>query len=212
MGLKIVLATRNAGKITEIREILSDLDVELLGTENFPPFTEPPEDGETFLDNALSKAKAVHKALGLPALADDSGIEVDALGGEPGVRSARYGGVGLTDMERSMKLLEALEGVPEEKRGARFKCVTVFYPSPGRSDGALVTEGFLYGRIAFEPEGENGFGYDPVFFVPEKGVTVARMESAQKNSISHRYRALAEMKWLLVRELGLELKGSAHGP
>ena len=210
MGMRVVLATRNAGKIREIRDILSDLDIELLGIDEFPHYTEPPEEGDTFEDNALSKARAAYLGTGLPALADDSGIEVDALDGGPGIRSARYGGGGLTDGERTMKLLQALEGVPEEGRGARFKCVSVFYPSPGEGGGALVTEGLLYGRISFEPAGENGFGYDPVFFLPERGVTVAQMEPVEKNSISHRYRALVEMKWLLAGELGLELKSPAH--
>lgn len=202
MGLKIVLGTRNEGKISEIRRIMRDVDVELLDSRDFPPFPEPPEEGETFLENALSKAKAVHAATGIAALADDSGLEVDALGGEPGVRSARFGGNGLSDAERSAKLLERLGGVPGEKRGARFCCIMALYPAPGTDDEALVTEGYLYGRIAAEPAGDNGFGYDPVFFVPERDVTVAQMEPDEKNAISHRYRALIEMKWLLARSYG----------
>lgn len=199
MGLKIVLGTRNEGKISEIRRIMRDVDVELLDSRDFPPFPEPPEEGETFLENALSKAKAVHAATGIPALADDSGLEVEALGGEPGVLSARFGGNGLSDAQRSAKLLERLGGVPTEKRGARFCCVMVLYPAPGTEDEALVTEGFLYGRITTEPAGDNGFGYDPVFFVPERDMTVAQMNPDEKNAISHRYRALIEMKWLLAR-------------
>ena len=204
MSLRIVIATGNAGKEREIRDILSGIDVELLGRKDFPPFPDPSEDGDTFLENAMSKAKAVHAATGLPALADDSGLEVEALGGDPGIKSARYGGEGLSDGQRCRKLLQALDGVPREKRGARFKCMMVLYPAPGSENGALVTEGELYGRIETEPSGENGFGYDPVFYVPEEGMTVARMEAGEKNRISHRYRALVEMKWLLIDRCGLE--------
>lgn len=206
MGLDIVLATRNTGKIREIKKILSDLDINLYEAGDFPPFPEPAENGETFLENALLKAKAVHSATGLPALADDSGLEVEALEGAPGVRSARLGGEGLTDLDRLMKVLEALDGVPEEKRGARFRCVMALHPAREGTGGSLVAEGFVYGRINFEPIGENGFGYDPIFFVPERGLTTAQMTPEEKNGISHRYRALVEMKWLLVREYGVKLK------
>lgn len=206
MSLSIVLATRNAGKIREIRTILAGLDAALLDSSAFPPFPEPAEDGSTFLENALAKAKAVHHATGMSALADDSGIEVDALGGEPGVRSARYGGAGLDDAGRCAKLIEALRGVPEDRRGANFRCVAVLYPAPGASAKALATEGLLYGRIAEAPRGTGGFGYDPVFLVPECGMTVAEMDPARKNAISHRYRALLEMKHILVREYGIPMR------
>jgi XTP/dITP diphosphohydrolase len=199
--MKILLATRNEGKIREMKSILAGLDVELLDYRDVPPMEQPAEDGETFLDNALSKAKAVHAETGLTALADDSGIEVDALEGGPGVRSARYGGEGLSDRERSQRLLDELSGVPEERRGARFRCVMVLYPAPGTDGEALVTEGMFHGRIAPEQSGENGFGYDPVFFVPERGVTVAEMSDEEKNSTSHRYRAGIEMKYLLMKSL-----------
>jgi len=200
--MQIVLATRNEGKIREMKSILSGLDVEFLDYRDLPSMEQPAEEGETFLENALSKAKAVHAATGLPALADDSGIEVDALGGGPGVRSARYGGEGLSDMERSQRLLEELDGVSDERRGARFRCVMVLYPAPGTADEALVTEGIFHGRIAREPSGDNGFGYDPVFFVPERGVTAAEMSDEEKNSTSHRYRAGVEMKYMLMKSLG----------
>ena len=200
--MQIVLATRNEGKIREMKSILSGLDVELLDYRDLPSMEQPAEEGETFLENALSKAKAVHAATGLPALADDSGIEVDALGGGPGVRSARYCGEGLSDMERSQRLLEELRGVPDERRGARFRCVMVLYPAPGTDGEALVTEGIFHGRIAARPSGDNGFGYDPVFFVPERGVTVAEMPDEEKNSTSHRYRAGVEMKYMLMKSLG----------
>jgi XTP/dITP diphosphohydrolase len=197
--MKIVVASHNAGKIAEISSIMSGSGIELAGLDDFAPYPEPAEDGETFLDNAMIKAAAAHEATGLPALADDSGLIVDALGGRPGVRSARYGGEGLKDGERGMKLLEELEGIPDGERTARFICVMVLYPAPGTDGEALVTEGILEGRIAREPAGENGFGYDPVFFVPEAGRTAAEMEPQEKNRISHRYRALVEMKAMLDR-------------
>ncbi len=208
MSISIVLATRNAGKIREIRAILRDLDAELLDTRDFPPIPEPSEGGTTFFANALSKAKAVHRATGFPALADDSGIEVDALDGAPGVRSARYGGAGHSDGDRCAKLLEALRGVPEEKRGARFHCVAVLYPAPGAKRKGIVTEGFLYGAIAEVPRGRNGFGYDPVFYVPERGKSVAEMDPEEKNHLSHRFRAFLEMKFVLERECGVNFKNS----
>jgi len=201
--VKIVLATRNAGKIREIRSILADLDVELLDARDFPPFPEPPEEGESYLENALAKARAVREATGLPALADDSGIEVDSLGGAPGVRSARYGGPGLTDAGRCGKLLEALAEVPDERRGARFHCVAVLYPAPGAEEKWISAEGFLHGTIARAGRGANGFGYDPVFFVPERGKTVAEMTAGEKDAMSHRYRAFLEMKYMLIREYGI---------
>jgi XTP/dITP diphosphohydrolase len=206
VSLRVVLATRNAGKLREIRAILAGLDVELLDASAFPPFPEPAENKQTFLENALAKAKAVHRATGMTALADDSGIEVDALDGAPGVRSARYGGAGLDDGGRCAKLLEALRGVSEERRGAHFRCVAVLYPAPGARRKAVATEGFLYGRIVEAPRGRGGFGYDPVFFVPERGKTVAEMDAAEKNAMSHRYRALVELKHVLEREYGVSIR------
>ena len=201
--MQIALATRNEGKIREMKSILKGSGVELIDYREFPPMEQPEENGETFLENALAKARAVHAATGLHALADDSGIEVDELGGGPGVRSARYGGEGLSDRERSQRLLEELEGVPDERRGARFRCIMVLYPAPGTDVDAIVTEGIFHGRIATRPSGENGFGYDPVFFVPERGVTVAEMSDEEKNSTSHRYRAGVEMKYMIMKSLGV---------
>jgi XTP/dITP diphosphohydrolase len=211
--MKIVLATGNRGKIAEIRNILSGLDIEVLTFEDFSSFPDPEETGNSFLENSLIKAREVYRATGVAALADDSGLEVDYLGGEPGIRSARYGGEQLDDRERYLKLLSEMEGVPEDQRGARFRCVMTFYPAPEcpelqvhpeaeqavPEEPALVTEGFLYGRIADEPAGEGGFGYDPVFYIPEKGKTAAELSPERKNRISHRYRALVEMKMLLSR-------------
>jgi len=197
--MKVVIASHNRGKIAEIAGILASSGLELAGLDGFEPYPEPEETGGTFLENAMIKAAAARGATGLPALADDSGLEVDALGGAPGVRSARYGGDGLSDAGRYTKLLEELAGVPAEKRTARFRCVMVLMPAPGSESDALVTEGVLEGRIADEPAGENGFGYDPVFYVPAAGKTAAQMEPAEKNAISHRYRALAEMRAMLER-------------
>ncbi len=203
MKPRIVLATRNPGKIREIQEMIKDLRVELLNLDDFQAVPEPPEEGNTFEENALSKARTVHRATGLPALADDSGIEVEALNWGPGVRSARYGGSGLTDEERSRKLLENMVSIPEDERTARFRCVMVLYPAPSGDEEALVTEGVFHGRIAREPAGDKGFGYDPVFYVPEKDKMVAQMSDKEKNSISHRYRALVEMKRLMEKAYNL---------
>jgi XTP/dITP diphosphohydrolase len=197
--MRLVIASHNAGKVAEISGILSGAGIELAGLDGFAPCPEPEENGSTFLENALIKARAAHEATGLPALADDSGIEVDALGGRPGIHSARYGGEGLSDAQRCGRLLEELEGVPAEERSARFRCVMVLYPAPGTEDDALVTEGILEGVIAGEPSGSNGFGYDPVFYIPGEGKTAAEMDRAEKNSISHRYRALVEMRAMLER-------------
>lgn len=197
--MKIVVASHNAGKIAEISGILSGSGIELAGLDDFPPYPEPEETGDTFLENAIIKAKAAHEATGLPALADDSGIEVDALGGAPGIHSARYGGEGLDDRGRFTKLLSELAGKPDGERTARFRCVMVLFPAPETENETIVTEGILEGHIAFEPAGENGFGYDPVFFVPGAGKTAAEMDREEKNSISHRYRALVEMKAMLDR-------------
>ena len=228
--LRIFLATRNQGKLREIRSIFSGVDVELVAPDEVTSYPEPAEDGETFLENALAKARAAFDATGMSALADDSGIEVEALDGRPGVHSARYGGEGLSDGDRSLRLLGELAGVPEERRAARFHCTMVLYPRPGEvgdrppagghqptgheplavkrppAGEYLATEGYLHGRIAARPAGSNGFGYDPVFLLPNRGLTVAQLVPEEKNEISHRYRALVEMKWLLVRECGVPLK------
>lgn len=206
MALRIFLATRNRGKLREIRSILSGVDVEIVGPDDVEPYTEPAEDGETFLENALAKARAAYRATGIPALADDSGLEVEVLGGRPGVQSKRYGGPGISDGDRCLKLLDELSGVPEGRRDARFHCAMVLLPRPGDGTGHFATEGFLYGHITTRPAGSNGFGYDPVFLLPDRGVTVAQLELDEKNSLSHRYRALVEMKWLLVRECGVALR------
>ncbi len=187
--MKIALATKNPGKIKEIHSILDGLPIELIGLCELSIEELPPEDGRTFEENALKKARFVSRTSGLTAIADDSGLEVDALGGRPGVYSARYGG--RTDEERYLKLLEELEGIPEQGRTARFHCVIALV-SPGGVEKTF--EGVLEGRITTAPRGNHGFGYDPVFYLPDKGKTLAEMRPEEKNLISHRAKALKKLR------------------
>lgn len=188
---KLVLATRNPGKVREVKAELKDLEVDILTLDDAPNVPDVIEDGRTFLHNALKKAKTVSEVTGMAALADDSGLEVDILEGRPGVFSSRYSGPDATDESNVRKLLEDLEGVPEEKRGASFRCVIVLYRPGGHYD---VFEDTLRGRIALRPKGRNGFGYDPVFYVPEFGMTAAEMPPDLKNRISHRGKAIRALK------------------
>ena len=185
----IVLATRNKGKISEIETLLSSFDMEIKSLEDFGPIPEIVEDGETFEDNAYKKAHFAARVLGFPALADDSGLMVEALGGMPGVRSARYAGENATDRERNLKLLKAMEGV--ENRKAIFKSVISIAVPRGP---ALLYEGTCEGVLALEILGEGGFGYDPLFYYPPLKKTFAQMTSEEKNRVSHRGKALAELK------------------
>jgi len=203
-ALTLVMATQNAGKVREMEEILRDLGVRLLSLADFPEIPEVPEEGATFAENAAAKARAVAARTGLPALADDSGLEVEALGGRPGVLSARYardrtGGRPPSDEENWLKLLEELHDVPWERRGARFVCEIALAWPDGR---LLTTRGELTGAIALEPRGSRGFGYDPVFFVPEYQATVAELDPAVKNRISHRGEALRRLPALLAARSG----------
>ncbi len=188
---QIVLATKNQGKIRELKAELQDLDMEILTLENESSGPDVIEDGSSFLENALKKAKAVSNFTGKAALADDSGLEVEILGGKPGVFSSRYSGPEATDETNIRRLLDDLKGVPEEKRGACFRCVIILYRRGGDYD---VFEDTLKGRITSEPAGQNGFGYDPVFFVPDLNMTVAQMPPELKNRISHRGKALRALK------------------
>ena len=195
----LVMATRNPGKVRELREILKDLDFKLLSLADFPELPEIPETGATFLENAAAKAREVARLTGLPALADDSGLEVAALGGRPGVFSARYAGdltfpATPTDQDNWRKLLTEMAGVPPEARGARFVCAIALALPDGR---LYHTRGECAGYIALAPRGDQGFGYDPVFTVPEYGATLAELGPKIKNRISHRARALAALKDLL---------------
>ncbi len=191
--MKLVIATKNRGKARELGEMLKGLEVEVLSLADFPSVALPPEDGDTFTENALIKARAVFEATGLPSLADDSGLAVDALDGRPGIYSARYAGRNATDEDNYMKLLCELEGVPLGKRAARFVCALA-YKDKVREE---VFEGEFRGRIAERPRGENGFGYDPVFEVERLGRTAAELSPGEKNAISHRAEALRRFKtWL----------------
>jgi XTP/dITP diphosphohydrolase len=201
--MKLVLATRNPGKVRELSQLLSPLGYEVLSLEHFPGVPEVVEDGATFKDNAVKKATAVARHTGQLALADDSGLEVDYLGGAPGVRSARFAGEGHDDRANNEKLLRLLAGVPPEKRTARFRCVVAVATPEGK---VLTTEGTCEGIIAEEPRGEGGFGYDPLFYVPSCGKTFAELDPEVKNRISHRGRALALMREILAG-LRYELEG-----
>lgn len=204
MKKTLVLATRNRGKVEEIRSLLENFPVEVKDLNDFGSLPEVTEDGLTFEENAYKKAGFIAKVLGLPALADDSGLEVKALGGAPGVYSARYAGEEATDEENNRKLLGALSG--ETRREARFCCVLSLAVPSGP---ALTYEGACEGLIMEAPRGSNGFGYDPLFFHPESGKTFAEMTLEEKSRVSHRGRALRELrdefdsvlKWLHQREL-----------
>lgn len=193
--MRLVIATTNINKITEIRELLRDCgDIEILSSGDLIDPPDVIEDGETFEDNARKKAIALSRHAKLPALADDSGLVVDALGGEPGVYSARYGGEGLGDAERNALLLKHMEKIPDGERAARFVCV-IALAMPG---GAVhIAHGSVEGEISRKPRGSGGFGYDPVFLLPELGKTMAELPMAKKNEISHRARALKEAKRIL---------------
>ncbi len=190
----LLIGTNNAHKVTELRRILGEVDVTLLTPADAGIALDVEETGETFEENARLKARAFCAASGLPSLADDSGIEVDALGGRPGVRSARYGGEGLDDADRTQLLLDELADVPEEQRACRYRVVLVL----ARPDGSEeVVDGACEGRAAFAPVGENGFGYDPIFYVPRFGRTMAQLDPAEKDAISHRGQATRRMADLL---------------
>jgi XTP/dITP diphosphohydrolase len=193
--MKALLATRNKGKLAELRALFNGggLDLALPGDEDVP-MPDVEETGATFLENALLKARALAAASHGWALADDSGLEVDALGGAPGVRSARYAGPGATDAANVARLLEAL-GTHEDRR-ARFRCVLAL---AGPENATLTATGTLEGEIARAPAGTGGFGYDPVFLLPDRGLTVAQLPFGEKQKISHRARAAAALLELLPR-------------
>lgn len=209
--MKVVLATRNAGKVREIMDILAPHGFEVSSLRDFPEIGEIIEDGATFKENAMIKATTVAAHTGLIALADDSGLEVDALDGAPGVHSSRFAGEGKDDQANNLKLLEQLSDIPAEQRAARFKCVIAI----AEIDGWVhLAEGSCEGIIINEPRGEGGFGYDPLFYVPEYDKTFAELDPAVKNKISHRARALegavdilSDLKKMLAR--GDELAGDS---
>ena len=194
-------ATGNAGQRKEIRNILSDLPVQVLSMKEVGIQTDIVEDGKTFAENAVIKARAIMQLTGEVVLADDSGLEIDYLNKEPGIYSARYMGEDTSYRIKNANLIQRLEGVPDEKRTARFVCaIAAAFP-----DGTVkTTEGTIEGRIGYEEKGETGFGYDPIFYVPEFGCTTAELSEEQKNKISHRGRALTEMKEILKDKLEME--------
>ena len=199
--MEIVLATRNKKKIEEIKRITADLPITILSLDNFPDCPETVEDRDTFEGNAIKKASEVCKCTGKPALADDSGLEVDALGGAPGVYSARYAGnAGGNDVRNYEKLLSELKNVPDEKRGARFACcMALAFPN-----GSVKTFfGYAECRIGHEPKGETGFGYDPVFIPKNYRKTFAEMSGDEKDRLSHRGKALAKLATSLPSLLDL---------
>lgn len=188
---KIIFATGNMGKMKEIREILKDLDAEVLSMKEAGVEADIVEDGKTFEENAVIKAKTVCELTGEIALADDSGLEIDYLNKEPGIYSARYMGEDTSYRIKNANLIERLEGVPDEKRTARFVCaIAAAFP-----DGTVKTvRGTMEGRIGYEEAGENGFGYDPIFYLPEYGCSSAELSMEEKNKISHRGKALRAIK------------------
>jgi XTP/dITP diphosphohydrolase len=192
--MTIVLASSNAGKVREFREALSGTEIELVAMDAVGITALPAETGASYAENALLKAATVALKSGLPALADDSGLEVEALDGAPGLYSARYGGLGLSDGERIAYLLSRLKDVPGEARAARFVCVIALAMPSGTF---AVFEGSCHGTILFGPRGDGGFGYDPIFYSPELGKTFAEASPAEKQRVSHRGRALAQLAFWL---------------
>ena len=190
---KVVLASSNKGKLVELQAILETRDVQLLPQSEFS-VSEADETGLSFVENALIKARHACLATGLPAIADDSGIEVDALKGEPGIYSARFAGSHgpEEDIDNNTKLLRELEGIAEVDRSARFQCV-IAYMRHAKDPMPLICQGTWEGRILFSEEGENGFGYDPLFYVLSHGCASAKLDAAVKNAISHRGQALTQL-------------------
>ncbi len=191
MDKRIVLASNNPGKVREIGQLLAGQDIEVLPQNDFN-VPEAEETGLTFVENAILKARNAAHHAGLPAIADDSGIEVDALNGAPGIYSARFAGIDASDEENLQKLLRELKDVPEDKRTARFQCLMVYLrhendPTP------LICQGTWEGRILFEPSGSGGFGYDPIFYVPEQNCASAELAPEVKNRLSHRGQALIQL-------------------
>ncbi|MDD3222446.1 MAG: XTP/dITP diphosphatase [Lachnospiraceae bacterium] len=195
---RIIFATSNEGKMKEIREILKDLDVEVLSMKEAGISADIVEDGKTFEENALIKARTIRDLSGCTTLADDSGLEVDALNKEPGIYSARYMGEDTSYDIKNANIIERLSGLEGDARSARFVCAI----AAAFSDGTEETRrGTIEGQIGYEAAGENGFGYDPIFYVPEYGCTTAQLSSEQKNEVSHRGKALRAMKEVICQRV-----------
>lgn len=199
--MKVVVATRNRHKVREIDVLLGEagLDLQAVTIDDIAPDAELVEDQDTFEGNALAKARQASQACGLPAIADDSGIEADALGGAPGVRSARWSGEPCDDQRNNQKMLREMTGVPSEKRTARYRCAAAFVDAA--TGQSVVRSGACEGVLLESSRGQGGFGYDPLFFLPQLGLTMAEIDLAQKNRLSHRAAAF--------RSLAAALRGPA---
>lgn len=191
MDKTIIIATRNQGKAKEFKNIFNDYGYQVKTLLDFPDLEDVPETGQTFAENALQKASAISQELNTIVLADDSGLEVDALGGKPGIYSARFAGEHGNDEKNNQKLINELRGVPEEERGANFHCSLVM-TGPNREP--LFVEGQAFGRILDAGRGEHGFGYDPLFYIPELAKTMGELTSEEKNQVSHRARAITKLE------------------
>lgn len=197
--MQLVLATNNKGKVKEIKQLLTDLPITILTADDFLEFPDVEETGETFVENALLKANAIAEFCDLPALADDSGLEVDALDGAPGVYSARYASEDGNAVKNNDKLIKELKNVPDGQRTARFKCVIAINWGDGTTD---TVEGAVEGVIAHDIAVGNGFGYDPVFYYPPAKKRFSEMTMEEKNSVSHRGKALQKARELIAERLG----------
>lgn len=197
--MKIVLASGNAGKVREIKALLSDLPIELISQKELN-ISDVAETGTTFIENALIKARHAAQVSGLPAIADDSGLSIDALDGAPGIFSSRYAGKNTTDLDRINKILKELENVPDNQRTAQFHCAIAMVKSAD-DPSPMVCEGIWSGTILHNSQGKKGFGYDPIFFVAEKNCSAAELDPTLKNQISHRGRAMNEFRTLLITKI-----------
>lgn len=200
--MRVLVATRNQGKLREIREILANSQIDVISLDDVQTIGDPVEDADSFIGNALKKAHYFAKQTALPTIADDSGLCVDVLNGAPGVLSARFAGQGTTDKKNNALLLKKLNEIPDEKRGAHFECAMVCVRPDGEN---LIATGRVYGRILHENRGENGFGYDPLFIVPDKKLTFAQLPPDQKHAISHRGQALRSLAEKLPAFLAQDL-------
>lgn len=196
--IKVIFATQNKGKIKEIREIMQDMDIDIITMEEAGINIQVIEDGKTFEENAIKKAEEIMKISGAIVLADDSGLEIDYFNGKPGVYSARYLGENTPYEEKNAIILDQMKDVSEEKRGARFICV-IAAAFPNRE--TIITKGIMEGIVGYEPIGTGGFGYDPIFYMEEFGTSTANIPAEVKNKISHRGKALKQMKTELKRIL-----------
>ena len=195
--MKIVFATGNENKLREIRQITADMDIEIVSMKDAGVYTEVDETGTTFEENAYLKASAIAKKSGLPTLADDSGLEIDYLGKQPGIYSSRFMGEDTPYSEKNAELLRRMEGVPDDERSARFVCAICYVRPDGSSETIRAT---MEGIVAHSSAGANGFGYDPIFYLPDRGCTSAELPPEEKNRISHRGKALRMMRDILGKE------------